>query len=54
MKKLITVLVATLALALIAFTPDVASAGKGWKGGGHWHGGRHWRGHGWRGHRRGG
>jgi uncharacterized membrane protein len=51
MKKLITVLVATLALALIAFTPDVASAGKGWKGGGHWHGGRHWRGHGWRGHR---
>jgi hypothetical protein len=45
MKKLITLLVATLALALVAFTPDIASAGRGhgghgWKGGGHgWHGG---------------
>jgi hypothetical protein len=57
MKKLITVLVA--ALALVAFTPDFASAGrghggKGWRGGHHgWHGGRAWRGHayrGWRGY----
>ena len=28
MKKLITRLVATLALALVAFTPDIASAGR--------------------------
>ena len=45
MKKFITLLVATLALALVAFTPDIASAGRGhgghgWHGGGHWHGGR--------------
>ena len=60
MKKLITLLVATLALALVAFTPDIASAGRGhgghgWHGGGHWHGGRaHWRGgHAWRGGYRG-
>ena len=35
MKKLITRLVATLALALVAFTPDIASAGRGhaWRGG---------------------
>ena len=50
MKKLITLLVATLALALVAFTPDIASAGRGhggghgWHGGGHgWHGGGSWR-----------
>ncbi len=48
MKKLITVVAATLALVLVAFTPDPASAGRGWKGGhwhvGHWRGGGHWRG----------
>ena len=32
MKKLITRLVATLALALVAFTPDIASAGRGLEG----------------------
>ena len=59
MKKLMTVLVAALALVLVAFTPDLASAGHGhggghgWHGGGHWHGGGgHWRGgHAWRGGR---
>ena len=60
MNKLITGLVAALALALVAFTPDLASAGHGhggghgWHGGGgHWHGGGgHWRGgHAWRGGR---
>lgn len=55
MKKLVTLLVATLALGLVAFTPDIASAGRGhgghgWHGGGHWHGGRAWRGHGYRGY----
>jgi uncharacterized membrane protein len=56
MNKLMTILVATLALALVAFTPDLASAGHGhggggWHGGGHWHrGGGHWRGgRGWHG-----
>lgn len=54
MKRLITLIVATL--ALVAFTPDIASAGRGhgWHGGGkHWHGGgRAWRGGGhWRGPR---
>ena len=61
MKKLITLLVATLALALVAFTPDIASAGRG-HGGGHgchggghgWHGGGHGGGHAWRGGYRGG
>ena len=48
MKKLITRLVATLALALVAFTPDIASAGRGhaWRGGY-----RVWRGYGYRGWR---
>ena len=59
MKKLITLLIATLTLALVAFTPDIASAGRGHGGhGGHgWHGGHgggHWRGgHAWRGGSRG-
>ncbi len=63
MKRLITLLVAALALALVAFTPDIASAGRGhggghgWHGGGHgWHGGgRAWRGgnRGWHGSYRG-
>ena len=59
MNKLMTIVVAALALALVAFTPDLASAGhghgggRGWHGGGHWHGGGgHWRGgHAWRGGR---
>jgi hypothetical protein len=49
------------ALALVALTPGVASAGHGgwhgggwhggWHGGGHWHGGGWgWRGYGWRGY----
>jgi hypothetical protein len=52
MNKLITILVAALALALVAFTPDLASAGHGHggHGGGHWHGGHAWRGN-WHGHR---
>jgi len=51
MKKLMTVLVAALALALVAFTPDLASAGHGHGGGHGWHGGGgHWHG-GWHGHR---
>ena len=45
MKKLITLLVAALALALVTFTPDIASAGRGHGGGHGWHGG----GHGWHG-----
>ena len=44
MKKLITLLVATLALALVAFTPDIASAGRGHGGGHGGHGGGHWHG----------
>ena len=53
MKKLMTILVAALALALVAFTPDLASAGHGHGGGRGWHGGGgHWRGgHAWRGGR---
>ena len=54
MKKLITLLVATLALALVAFTPDIASAGRGHGGGHGWHGGGHGGGHAWRGGYRGG
>jgi hypothetical protein len=46
MNKLMTIPVAALALALVAFTPDLASAGHGhgggWHGGGHWHGGGGW------------
>ena len=53
MKKLITLLVATLALALVAFTPDIASAGRGHGGGHGWHGGGHGGGHAWRGGYRG-
>ena len=56
MNKLMTILVAALALALVAFTPDLASAGRGHGGGGHWHGGGgHWHGggHAWRGGYRG-
>jgi len=49
MKKLVIFLAAVFALALVAFTPDPASAGKGWRGG-HWHGGG-WYGRGWRGPR---
>jgi hypothetical protein len=49
MKTLTTLLVATLALAIVSFAPDIASAGHGhgghgWHGGGHWHGGHAWRG----------
>ena len=45
MKKLMTILVAALALALVAFTPDLASAGHGHGGGHGWHGGGgHWHG----------
>ena len=57
MNKLMTGLAAALALALVAFTPDLASAGhshgggRGWHGGGHaWRGGRGWYG-GWGGYR---
>ena len=39
MNKLMTILVAALALALVAFTPDLASAGHGHGGGHGWHGG---------------
>ena len=48
MNKLMTALVVALALALVAFTPYLASAGHG-HGGGGWHGGGHWHGGGWRG-----
>lgn len=48
MKKLVTLLVAVGALVLVALTPNVASAGRGWHGGGHWRG-AHWGGRGWRG-----
>jgi uncharacterized membrane protein len=52
LNKLMTILVAALALALVAFTPDLASAGHGHGGGRGWHGGGHWRGgHAWRGGR---
>jgi hypothetical protein len=51
MKKLMTILVAALALGLVAFTPDLASAGHGHGGGHGWHGHRGWYGYrGWRGY----
>lgn len=49
MKKLLVLLAAVIAFVFIAFTPEPASAGKGWRGG-HWHGGG-WYGRGWRGPR---
>ncbi|MGB3037024.1 MAG: hypothetical protein WBB72_06535 [Methyloceanibacter sp.] len=46
-----TILVAALALVLVAFTPDLASAGHGHGGGHGWHGHRGWYGYrGWRGY----
>jgi hypothetical protein len=38
MKKLLTLFVAALAPAAVAFAPAPASAGHGWHGGGHWRG----------------
>lgn len=47
MNKLMTIVVAALALALVAFTPDLASAGhRGWYGYRGW-GGPRWGWGGW-------